>query len=334
MHNKFLRVILYMILATTLIGAAILAWQILIPLRSEPLALKVQKGETAAHIAVRLEERGIIRSSTIFRLLAALRGSDRHLIAGTYSLGGKNSLLQALKLLEQGNTSAVRVTFPEGLSLKATLQKLERSGLAPYAVLDSLARSPELVFELTGIRTASLEGFLYPETYAFDIGSTPLELLQMMTTQFKNKLREAGIDYLRSSGFYERLILASIVERESGSPEERKLVAGVLANRLNKGMRLESCATVDYLLEQQGQRKPVLSFEDTRLPSPYNTYIKEGLPPGPICNPSLNSIQAALQPARTDYLFFVADRQGNNSFSVTASEHFQKIRQYRGSDWR
>lgn len=314
-------------------GSAWLAWQVLSPVKSEQLALKVSRGDTAGSIAAKLQEHGIIRNPALFRIMAQLRGTDRRLIAGTYTMGGNNSLLRTLRLLEKGNTSAVRVTFPEGLSLQRTLYRIERSGLASYAALDSLAHDANFVYELTGLRVASLEGFLYPETYAFDISLSPREILQTMTRQFASKLESAGIDFRATPGFYNRLVLASIVERESGSAEERKLVAGVLANRLNRGMRLESCSTVDYILEQQGVSREVLSFADTRLPSPYNTYVEDGLPPGPICNPSLSSIQAALQPARTDFLFFVADRKGGNEFSVTAEEHFQKIRKYRGSDW-
>lgn len=329
--RKALFSILFLLL---LLPAMYLLYQILVPVSSDQLALRVMAGDNAATIATKLRQKGVIRSQPLFQILAKLRGTDRRLIAGTYTLGGRSNLLQTLQLLEQGHTSAVRVTFPEGLSLSQTLRRIDRAGLASYSRLDSLAREPALVFDLTGIQALSLEGFLYPETYYFDVSLTPREILQSMTSQFEAKLRAAGIDHRGIPNFYSALILASIVERESGGENERPIVAGVLRNRLEREMNLESCSTVDYILESRGIERSVLTFADTKLPSPYNTYINGGLPPGPICNPSVSSIRAALHPARTDFLFFVADRAGGNDFSVTAEEHFAKIRKYRGADWQ
>ena len=331
--EKTLKYAFYLLMSVILILLIVFGVNILIPVKSDQIALRVKPGITATTIASQLREKGIIRSAGMFTVLAKLRNTDRNLIAGTYTLGGRHNLLQTLKMLEEGHTSAVRITFPEGLSLQATLERIDKSGLASYAALDSLASDPAVVYELTGIKAPTLEGFLYPETYAFDISLSPLEILRTMVVQFGSRLQKAGIDIRHLPDFYPKLILASIVERESGPVDERKLVAGVLYNRLQKQMPLESCATVDYILEKQGVHRRVLTLQDTEIPSPYNTYIDDKLPPGPICNPSLSSIEAALHPAQTDYLFFVADRNGRNVFSITGEKHFRKIEKYRRKDW-
>ena len=158
--------------------------------------------------------------------------------------------------------------------------------------------------------------------------------MRQMAEQFFSRLSSAGIDPAHTQNFFQLLIQASIVEKESNYDDERPLVASVIRNRLESGMRLESCPTVDYVLERQGVKKPVLSIQDTQIQSPYNTYQNKGLPPGPICNPSLGSILAALQPARTKYLYFISDRKGRNDFSTTGEEHFAKIRKYKRDEWR
>lgn len=311
-----------------------LAWETLVPVNAEQLALGIAPGDNAAVIAQKLHQRGLIRNRNIFLALAKLRGTDRSLKAGTYSIGGHSNLLGVLNMLEKGSTSAIRITFPEGLSLRQTLLRIERSGLASLAELQAASADTALVRSLTGMRVPSLEGWLYPETYYFDLSSTPQSILSQMTRQFFSKLASAGVKPDSLPDFYRRLILASIVEKESAHPDERGLIAGVFQNRLDKGIHLQSCATVDYVLETRGIKHKVLSFRDIREQSPYNTYQNKGLPPGPICNPSLGSILAALQPARTNYLYFVANRKGRNDFSATGEEHFAKIRQYKRAEWR
>ncbi len=320
-------------LALALVLLLVLLGSLFAPLRSDQIAIRVKSGDNAATIGQRLRSSGVIRSARLFRLLASLRGTDRRLIAGTYSLGGNNSLYQTLRLLEKGNVSAVKITFPEGLSLHKTLLRIERSGLAGYAELQALATDSLFVEKLTGFRAPSLEGWLYPETYFFALDVSPEEILRQLTAQFFIQLRSAGIDPARLPNFYQLLIMASIVEKESSFDDERPLVASVIHNRLDAGMRLESCPTVDYILESQGVKKPVLSIQDTQILSPYNTYRNFGLPPGPICNPSVSALKATLEPAQTNYFFFVADRRGRNDFSATAEEHMRKAAAYKRAEW-
>ncbi|HQH48244.1 MAG TPA: endolytic transglycosylase MltG, partial [Candidatus Syntrophosphaera thermopropionivorans] len=221
-----------LILAIVLVLVIIVLWNIYAPVKSEEMLIKIKKGDTAATIGEKLEQNGVIRSKFLFRTLAAMRGTDKHLIAGTYTIGGKHNLLQTLKMLEEGNVTAVRVTIPEGFSMYQTLHRLERSGLARYEDLYKEATNPDFVYQLTGFKVKSLEGFLYPDTYAFDPDVTVQEILSIMTRNFFNTLKKAGIDPYTIDNFYDKLILASIVEKESNYPEERQLVAGVIYNRL------------------------------------------------------------------------------------------------------
>lgn len=324
---RWLPLALALALLLSLLGSLFL------PLRSDQIAIRIRSGDNAATIGQRLREGGIIRSARLFRIMASLRGTDRRLIAGTYSLGGNHSLFQTLRLLEKGNVSAVKITFPEGLSLHKTLQRIERSGLAAYAELHQLATDSLFVEKLTGFRAPSLEGWLYPETYFFPLDVGPEEILCQMAEQFFSRLSNAGIDPAHTQNFFQLLIQASIVEKESNYDDERPLVASVIRNRLESGMRLESCPTVDYVLERQGVKKPVLSIQDTQIQSPYNTYRNFGLPPGPICNPSVSALKAVLEPAQTDYFYFVADRKGRNDFSATADEHMRKAAAYKRAEW-
>ncbi|HNQ44195.1 MAG TPA: endolytic transglycosylase MltG, partial [Candidatus Cloacimonadota bacterium] len=187
--------------------------------------------------------------------------------------------------------------------------------------LHTAATDTALVRSLTGMKMKSLEGFLYPDTYQFPIDCGADSILGIQTAEFFRKLSRAGINPHAIPDFYQKLILASIVEKEAGNDDERGIIAGVFQNRLKLGMALQSCPTVDYILEQRGIRREVLTTKDTEIPSPYNTYMNPGLPPTPICNPRLESIQAALHPTLHNYLYFFSDRQGNNVFSSSFEEH-------------
>jgi len=304
-----------------------LAWQILVPVSSDEIILRVSKGDNARSIARSLSEAGIIRDSRFFRLVARIKGVDRQLKAGSYNFGGEANLLETVNRLMEGSSISVNVTLPEGLSLYKTLLKIEHSGIMPYDSLYRAATNPELIRRLTGSDLPSLEGFLYPETYRFELGMTAEEILEIQVAEFYKRMQQGGIDAKADSSFYSKLILASIVEAETIYEDERPTVAGVYLNRLKKNMRLESCPTVDYFLEKQGIRREILLIRDINTPSPYNTYLNAGLPPTPICNPSLSSIQAVYQPEQHNYLFFQADRQGRNVFSVSFSEHRRKMAQ-------
>lgn len=329
--KKFrLRYILLVLLAAVMTFVMNLAWQLWMPLKSDQIVLHIQSGDNAGSIATRLAESKIIRSKSLFTMMARLRGSDRRLKAGTYSFGGYYNLVATLGLLEKGNTAAIRITIPAGFSLYQTLKRIDRSGLAAYDTLLALATNPVFVQRHTGSNLSSLEGYIFPDTYYFDIQTPADSILSMPVQLFFRKLKAANIKPDSLANFQQILILASIVEKESAHEEERPIIAGVYLNRLKKGMRLESCPTVDYLLQQRGIKRTVLTNKDLAIESPYNTYRNDGLPPGPICNPSLEAIQAVIKPQKHQYLFFVSNRKGRNDFSQTYEEHLRKKREYEG----
>ncbi|HRY84651.1 MAG TPA: endolytic transglycosylase MltG [Candidatus Cloacimonadota bacterium] len=312
-------------LALLLLICGFLGLKIFSPLNTDEVLLRVERGDNAGVIASKLSDAGLIRSPRLFRLLAKITGADRKLKAGVYKFGGKINLLRTVQRLQGGHSHSLSLTIPEGLSLYAVLHKISKSGLADYDSLAAVANDPVVIKRLTGMDLPSLEGFLYPETYRIELGTSPEDILKIQTTEFFKILTSAGIKAQADSSFYSKLILASIVESESMYEDERVTVAGVYYNRLADGMKLEACPTVDYVLEQQGIHREVLSLADIAIDSPYNTYVNPGLPPTPICNPSISSIQAAYAPQKHDYFFFQADRKGRNVFSRTYREHLQKM---------
>lgn len=289
--------------------------------------VNVQPGDSAATIGMRLQKAGIVKSAGRFRLLAKLRRADRQLKPGTYIFGGHTNLWDTVSRLQGGLSETIRLTFPEGLSMYRSLKIIAASNLADFDSLSAAATDTSLVRRLTGMPLKSLEGFLYPETYIFPVPCSSDSILAIMTNEFFRKLNNSGINISEIPDFYDKLILASIVEKEAGSATERGIIAGVFARRLRIGMALQSCPTVDYILERKGIRREVLRTADTRIPSPYNTYQNPGLPPTPISNPRVESIQAAIAPQDKGYLYFFADRRGNNVFSGSYEEHQRLQRQ-------
>jgi UPF0755 protein len=328
MLNKWTYLIIALV-AVALIIMGFAAHDIFRMKDSRERVVRVQPGDNAATIGVRLQQAGIVKSAGRFRLLAKLRGADRRLKAGTYLFGGHTNLWDTVSRLQDGLSETIRLTFPEGLSMYRSLKIIAASNLADFDSLNAAATDTSLVRRLTGMPLRSLEGFLYPETYVFPVPCSSDSILAIMCNEFFRKLSYKGINISEIPDFYDKLILASIVEKEAGNDAERDIIAGVFVRRLRVGMALQSCPTVDYILERRGIRREVLSTADTRIFSPYNTYQNPGLPPTPISNPRVESIQAAISPQDQGYLYFFADRRGNNVFSTSYEEHQRLQRQMR-----
>lgn len=294
------------------------------PIRTPEVIVRIKHGDNTHKISQKLKEGGVIRSAFWFNLLARLTESDRQLKAGRYVFGGNLSIWQTVTRIRDGKSSLIHLTIPEGFSLYKTLRRMERSGISTYDSLMVLATDKKMVKTLTGYDWPTLEGVLYPDTYTFDVELLPEQIFSLMIKQFYKKLSEAGIVITDEKEFYRDLTLASIIEKEAVLEGEKPVIAGVFLNRLKKGMRLESCPTVDYTLEKQGITKRQLYYNDLEMDSPYNTYRIEGLPPHPICNLSISSLQAVLNPEITEYLYFFADFEGRNIFSKTYTEHMNK----------
>jgi UPF0755 protein len=275
-----------------------------------------------------LEGQGLVRHAQAFRLLSRLTGVDRTLRAGVYLLPTGAWTWTVIGELHRGQVHTRTVTIPEGLSLAEVAALLEAEGLARATDILREAREPELLGHY-GIAGANVEGFVFPETYTLARGLGARDILTVMLDQFFARLREvpeaSGVTGKR---LYEAVTLASIVEREARDRKELARVAGVFKNRLERAMRLESCATVQYLL---GTPKARLTLADVRRESPYNTYLNPGLPPGPIANPGLPALRAAFAPEQHDLLFFFAREDGSHQhvFSRTYAAHQERQRKLR-----
>ncbi|HHV63668.1 MAG TPA: endolytic transglycosylase MltG [Peptococcaceae bacterium] len=292
----------------------------------------LQEGMSASQIAKALEEMGIIRSAEAFRQLCRVEKADAKLKAGMYYLSPALSSREILDILLQGpEPDYIKVTIPEGYTVAEIVSTLAKNGLGTekelYQAMQSFGTKDYSFLKDVPDGETRLEGFLFPDTYFFDRQSTPREVINRFLERFEKELTaqvKARLEELNTS-VYAWVTKASIVEREAVKQEERAIIAGVFENRLRLGMPLQSCATVQYIL---GEVKPVLSIEDTEIDSPYNTYKYPGLPPGPIANPGHASLNAALYPAQTDYLYFVAKNDGTHAFATTYNEHLQNVNRY------
>ncbi|MBI4179283.1 endolytic transglycosylase MltG [bacterium] len=252
-------------------------------------------------------------SGMLFKAHVVLTGASRRLQAGEYQLS-KDSIRSLTQKLLSGKVHLYRLTVAEGIWATDIVTLLAESGLADRDRLLDLIHDPAFARELLGFDAPGLEGYLFPETYFFSKGMKEDEILRVFVRRFREKT--GGL--LESDTAHAVVTLASLVEREARMDEERALIAGVFLNRLKRRMPLESCPTVEYAL---GRKKMALSQKDIAVDSPYNTYRRAGLPPGPVANPGLAAIRSVLAPAETRALFFVARGDGRHIFSETLAAH-------------
>ncbi|MDI9587121.1 MAG: endolytic transglycosylase MltG [Acidobacteriota bacterium] len=297
----------------------------------------VKSGQTAGQIARALEEAELIRSAKAFQAMLKRKDWGTKLKPGVYRLERSQNAEQIARRMVNQETWRIRVSIPEGLTLKQIAQKIEKAGAAltggphlPSAAEIRKAATAQAVERRLGARvpTPTAEGYLFPATYEFPAGASASEVVDEMLTAFRDRFLSRNQDAIERSGrsLHEIVTLAAIVEREAAADKERPLVARVFLNRIDIGMKLESCATVQYAL---GGHKARLLYEDLKVDSPYNTYIHRGLPPGPICSPGEASLLAALKPGETDALYFVSRNDGTHAFSRTFAEHQRAINQIR-----
>ncbi|WP_319561594.1 endolytic transglycosylase MltG [Marispirochaeta sp.] len=294
---------------------------------------RVRPGDSLSLIAEQLENRGFIRSKLILRLYSRIMKTDDDLQTGYYSIPSGASMFEIHDILLTGKQYLVHVTIPEGFTMRRIGQILEEKGILRASEFLLAAESPELIDEL-GIPADSLQGYLYPDTYRMPLESSAGAVLRHMVATFFQKLEEGGIqreDYTPEE-LHERVILASIVEREYRLAEEAPLIASVFLNRLNIRMPLQSCATVVYVLTEEEERDhpEFLTYRDLEVNSDFNTYQNYGLPPAPICNPGKVALESSFSPADTDFLYFLVEdpQSGRHRFTTNLSEHNQAKRLY------
>jgi UPF0755 protein len=280
---------------------------------------RVEPGTSLAAVARGLERDGLIRRAWAFEGLARYRGLATELRSGEYEFSPHLGSGEILERIAEGRVRTHRIAIPEGLTATEIAQRFEEGGLADSGEFLAAVQSQELVDEL-GVEGESLEGYLFPETYQLARGLPAAEIARAMVAQFQTVWAEIapGSEALGLS-MLETVTLASIIEKETGVPEERAEIAAVLHNRLQRGMRLETDPTVIYGIPQFDGNLRRTDLEDAG--NPYNTYQIPGLPPGPIANPGAEALRAAVAPADSSHLFFVSRGDGTHHFSSSYAEH-------------
>jgi UPF0755 protein len=318
-----------------------------------PATFVVEPGETAAGVAARLEEKGLVVNGEVFRRFMTYHGLDVSLEAGTYSLRANMTMHEIAEALQHGGADTVTITIPEGWRLEEIGWLLEQQGVLRRDDFEAQARSPRADFSWLASKPAdaSLEGFLFPDTYELPAETAASAVLDLLLSTFDARvapeiegrlvgetLFDLNLGDYRPMTTYDVMILASIVEREAVVDEERPVIASVYFNRLDPAfvdetaLRLSSDPTIQYAKgydpETGSWWNPMLPGEGQVLESPYNTFRHQGLPPGPICSPGLASILAVLNAADTDYLYFHAIGDGTHVFASTLDEHMQNQQIY------
>ncbi len=309
---------LTVIVGCAVLGAAALVYRAYIapgPLK-QPTTVVVVRGAGVSDIARLLHDNGVIANPQLFEAVARVSGVQRRLRAGEYGFDPGVSTRDVLAVLLEGRTTVRKVTFAEGITVKE--------------VVEVLANTEGLKGDVT---TIPQEGSLLPNTYHFSLGDSRSAILQRMENAMAATVAELWdnrTDGLPIRTMREAIILASIVEKETGVASERARIAGVFVNRLRKRMRMETDPTVVYgLTEGKGPLGRALTRQDLKRDHPYNTYRIFGLPPGPICNPGRDSLAAVMNPLETDELYFVADGTGGHAFARTLAGHNRNVAKWR-----
>lgn len=290
--------------------------------------IEIAPGTSTRGIAEQLQRAGVTTSAYGFELLRLLGGGS--LKAGEYRFDHPARLTAVYRRLAHGDVYTVALTIPEGANLFDIAGRVEAARLGTRDSFLKAAHSQTALITALDPHAASLEGYMFPSTYRFSRRTSPETMLRTMVRQFQVQVSALGI-----SGDVHRLVtLASLIERETPISSERPLVAGVFKNRLRQGIPLETDPTVIYAALLRGGYRGTIYQSDLQFDSPYNTYRHAGLPPGPICNPGIVSLRAALQPTATDYLYFVAagaDPLGHSRFAATLEQHHRNVAAYRAA---
>lgn len=303
------------------------------------VVLTIPPGSTTEQIADLLREAGVIRSTLAFRLRARQNGVDGSFQAGQHVLRRNMTVDEAIQALQKAEVQDTALTLIEGWrreEMAAYLQGQNALNASEFLALTASGRF-ERSFLADRPDSASLEGYLFPDTYRIENETTTIEFIEGLLDQFARKLGGGVSEGFQANDFsvHQAVTLAAIVEREAQVALERPLIASVFYNRLRIGMPLQADPTVQYALGYQDSEgrwwKKALTYDDLKVASPYNTYANAGLPPGPICNPGLASLQAVAAPATTDYYYFVAVGDGSHVFSRTLQEHNANVRKYQSS---
>ena len=313
-------------LLVLLLSAGAAAWLLYTPFGPESESfVEVAPGSSTLRIGRQLESAGVVRSQYAFDLLRWVkRGTLR---AGEYRFDQPARPAEVYARIVRGDVFTRTVTVPEGASIFEIAVRLQQAGFDADGFLNAAMRQTRLVADLDP-SAGSLEGYLFPDTYYFARKATPAQIAAAMVRRFRAVAAQLGL----KENVHTVVTMASLIERETAVDAERPLVASVFENRLAKKMPLMTDPALIYGLELEGRWRGAIYQSDLRSNTPYNTYLRAGLPPGPVANPGLRSLRAAMEPAKTDYLYFVAagaNAQGRSRFSRTLDEHNRNVAGYR-----
>lgn len=335
--RKALSCIAVALAALTVIMLILATWHIFFAPQNQSapgksVQIEVARGASTAKIARTLAGAGVVQNASMFRLRVRLAGADGTLRPGVYDLKTGMPYGVVIDALREGPTvKYLKLTIPEGFTAEQIAERVEKVVGIPAEEFLKLAQGGAPRFSadhpyLDGAYKGSLEGYLFPKTYRVAEGASAAEVIEMMLDQFDEEISQVDVEGAAARGttLPQIVTIASIIEREAQLDEERPLVASVIYNRLRKGMRLEIDATIEYVLPGNRFR---LRTSQLRIKSPYNTYLNEGLPPGPIASPGLKSLQAAAEPAETRYIYYVLTGKDGSHTYTTNLQDFLKAKQ-------
>jgi UPF0755 protein len=316
-----------LVLAVLLFCAGWFALAVFVPLGpAKPMQetfVEFKNGSSARRIATELKQAGVIRSRTAFLLLHLYKHSS--LKAGEYAFDHPENLNQVYNQIARGDTYARVLVIPEGFNIFDIAVAVEKAGIDSQQEFLQQARTQTALIHDLDPQAPTLEGYLYPDTYRVSRKQKSPDLIAAMVKRFHQEAHAIGLN----NDAHRIVTMASIVEKETAVPEERPVVAGVFYNRLAQHVALDTDPSVIYASELAGHYRGTIYASDLQFRSPYNTYRNAGLPPGPIANPGKGALLAAMNPAKTDYLYFVSDNQGHHRFSRTLEEHQRNVADYR-----
>jgi peptidoglycan lytic transglycosylase G len=297
--------------------------------RSSEVYIDIPHGANANETAALLAGAGVLKYQLPFKAYLRFTNKGRRIQAGEYRFSQAATPRQIIERRVQGDVFFSSVTIPEGLTAQETVDLLVKNGLGNRAELERALLNKDWIIDLDS-RARNLEGYLFPETYHFKRRVDSETIIKTMTDQFRLKVTSLLSSHPLQPGWdiSKAVILASMIEKEVKRPEEGPLVASVLINRLEKGMPLACDATIIYAMKLAGIYEGRLSKADLAMESPYNSYHHLGLPPGPISNPGANALRAALNPARTDYFYYVSRNDGTHQFSKDYRAHIRAVNMY------
>lgn len=325
-----------LVLTVALVAVCVYAWMRIeeyrrfvdtpFPTEETTRYVAIPKGANFQEATSLLWNEGLISDRRAFTMLARLKGVSRQIQAGEYEFKTPITPLLVLDSLVKGSVVIRKFTIPEGYDLKQIALELEKAGLGKSVDFIGKAKSGKTA-NLFEIDAQSLEGYLFPDTYRYSKAADQDQIMYMMVRRFAevfdNNMRKRASELGMS--VHEVITLASIIEKETGQSSERPLIASVFHNRLRKGMKLQSDPTVIYGIKDFDGN---IRKKDLTMRTPYNTYMIDGLPPGPVCSPGEASIKAALWPAESDYFYFVSKNDGSHLFSKTYRQHIKAVREY------